>query len=911
MPSALLRFLSILLFLFACNFISAQQVRTSFKGLVVDEADLPVPGVTIMVLSAADSILVQFASSDEQGNFILKNVPPGNHLINFSFLGTQTIYKPVSSGVEKEIDLGKIKLSPAPTVLSEVQVKADYIPIEIKKDTISYNADAFQTQPDAVVEDLLKKMPGIEVQPDGSIKAQGENVEKVLVDGKEFFGNDPKAATKNLPAKSIKKVKVYDKKSDIAEFTGVDDGEREKTIDLQLKEEFKKGLFGKAEVGYGSDDRYNAKASFNRFSKTVQLAFLGQYNNINQQGFSFSEQSSFSGRGPSEIYYGEGLGTGHINTAAGGINFNWLKSKNFNFRTSYFYNNIDKTLLQTSLRQNLTGVIFDTEKDSDESNANQSHRFSVNSEIKPDSSQEININGRFSLGDGNSASQIFTENIIPGEGPESESRTNTTRLNDNLNVNSGATYVRRFGNKGQNIATTFSYNKNNTDNETTLQALTEYFNTGTIDDIDQLQYTINDNTNWSIQSALTQPLNKRRFLEFNYLYNEVEADYNKRVLDVYEHNEVVNTQLSKAYTSLYKIQRPSLTFRYSGETKNVNIALQYQFSDLSGMNQNGSGEIIKQYKHFLPRIIYRNDLGNGKNIRATYTTRINPPSITQLSPVTDNTDPLKLYTGNPDLEAEYNHYTNISYHSFTQFTATSLFISLNGGLTNDKIITSRVIDAQLREISTPVNIENEWTASSYISFGRPFKPIHSRFNVNVNLNYTNSQNFVNGELLDVDQLSRTGGISFNNLNSLVLEYNLGGQWTFTDSYYKVDDALNKNSLTHNYYADMTLTIWKKLKINGNYTYFLYTSPGLPDQALPLLKASMSLYFLPKDKGQIMISVFDALDENRGLSRTNDINFIEEIRSNSIGRYAMLSFLYNVRGRGAESPGNVRMMGPRG
>ena len=232
--------------------------QTTFKGALEDEAGLPIPGATLMVLDAVDSTLVQFGTSDTQGAFTIKNIPKGNYLLNISFLGMEPLFQPITSGLTEETDLGKIKLLPATTILSEVEVTADFTPIQISKDTISYNADAFQTQPNAVVEDLLKKLPGIEVGADGKIKAQGEEVQNIYVDGKEFFGSDPTMATKNLPAKALKKVKVYDKKSDMSAFTGVDDGTREKTIDLQLKDEFKEGLFGTAEAGYGTDERYNA-----------------------------------------------------------------------------------------------------------------------------------------------------------------------------------------------------------------------------------------------------------------------------------------------------------------------------------------------------------------------------------------------------------------------------------------------------------------------------------------------------------------------------------------------------------------------------------------------------------------------------------------------------------------------------
>ena len=194
--------------LFSAWQLSAQNFRTNFKGTVYDEADLPMAGVTLLVLNKTDSVLVQYSSSNPNGTFLIKSVPKGEYLLQLSFLGMEPEYLSINSGMSTDTDLGKIKMKPESKILKEVQVKADHVPMEIKKDTITYNADAFQTQPDAVVEDLLKKLPGVEVQSDGSIKAQGENVERVLVDGKEFFGDDPKAATKNLPAKAIKKVKV-------------------------------------------------------------------------------------------------------------------------------------------------------------------------------------------------------------------------------------------------------------------------------------------------------------------------------------------------------------------------------------------------------------------------------------------------------------------------------------------------------------------------------------------------------------------------------------------------------------------------------------------------------------------------------------------------------------------------------
>jgi hypothetical protein len=911
--------------------LHAQTNKTNFKGMVVDESDLPVPGATIMILDPKDSTLVQFGSSDPQGAFLIKNVAKGEYLFNINFLAHAPFYQAITSGVTEEVDLGKLKLEPAGTVLTAVEIKADIVPVEITKDTISYNADAFETQPNANVEDLLKKLPGMEVGADGSIKAQGEDVQKVLVDGKEFFGDDPKMATKNLPAKSIKKVKVYDKQSDMAEFTGVDDGTRMKTIDLQLKEEFKKGLFGTAQAGYGTDTRYNAKASINRFSKTSQLSFLGQLNNINEQGFSFSDRMNFTGGmmgmsggggsrsidsrssgSGSSVPISDGTSNGLVNTGAAGLNFNYQKNKNFNVRSSYFYNAVEKDLLQNTYRQNLTENPYNSDEDLDQNTKNHSNNVTLNSDVQLDSTSQIQLVSKLGFGNGNSDIQSFLQNISAVTISDTLNQSNTLSNNtdDNLTLNAGATYMKRLGNKGRNFSINGTYTKNDDNTESGLQALTEYFTTGDNSALNQLQNTTSNDNKMDAQLSYTEPLHKRRFLEFNYLYSKFDANYDKLVSDITDSSSVINPILTTDYNSVFQFHRPGVTFRYSGEVHNLNVGLNYQISDLTGHIQLGENEIKRNYNHFLPRVIWRYDIGNGKNLRFSYTTRVNAPSITQLSPVVDNSDPLRLYVGNPKLNAEYNHQLNLNYHSFSQFSSTAFFASINSTITENKIITSRTVDDKFRELSTPVNINDETRIGFYTNFGRPFKPIHSRFSINANISYTNTQNFIDTVLIDVNRWTRAAGITFTNMNSKVLEYNLGGEWTTTGNYYKQNDALNQNTLLSNYFVDATVTLWKKWKVQGSYDYNLYSSDQFADnQSLGLMEFSISRFILPMDRGQLKFSIFDVLDENRGISRTADINYIQEVNSNSIGRYAMFSFIYSIRGMNqpGQGPGGMFRM----
>jgi len=265
------------------------------QGTILDESETPLIGATVVLLEPVDSSMVSFAISDNDGIFTLEDVESGSYVLQVSFVSYSSLYAEIVVKGEKKIKLGSYNLVPISEVLQEVTVKAEHIPMGVIGDTISYNAAAFKTKPGATVEDLLKKLPGVEVSRDGSIKAMGEDVENVLVDGKEFFGDDPKIATKNLEAEAVDKVQVFDKKSEIAEFTGVDDGEEEKTINLKLKEEYKKGGFGSANLAGGPASIYDAKLNYNRFSPKMQAAVILSGNNINKQPFSFNEYIGFMG----------------------------------------------------------------------------------------------------------------------------------------------------------------------------------------------------------------------------------------------------------------------------------------------------------------------------------------------------------------------------------------------------------------------------------------------------------------------------------------------------------------------------------------------------------------------------------------------------------------------------------------
>ncbi|MBK6993898.1 MAG: carboxypeptidase-like regulatory domain-containing protein [Lewinellaceae bacterium] len=266
------------------------------EGQVADSSGIGLPAASVVLLEKKDSLFVLFGLTDEAGRFTLKRIEPGEYVLQISYLGYKNHWQALEiKAGQGNANLGKIVLEPSSMLLNDVEITADRVPLSMRKDTLEYNALAFKTQPGAVVEDLLKKLPGIQVQPDGTIKAQGKTVQNVLVEGKEFFGNDPKIATKNLPADAVNKVQVFDKKSESAEFTGIEDGRDERTINLKLKDGKKQGYFGKANIGAGTEGRYEGNFNLNRFGRRTQMSAIGMANNNNQQGFSFQDYINFMG----------------------------------------------------------------------------------------------------------------------------------------------------------------------------------------------------------------------------------------------------------------------------------------------------------------------------------------------------------------------------------------------------------------------------------------------------------------------------------------------------------------------------------------------------------------------------------------------------------------------------------------
>ncbi|MEY3320853.1 MAG: hypothetical protein RLZZ417_436 [Bacteroidota bacterium] len=908
---------SFLYFLFLSTLLTVNlnaQNMGKLSGVVLDSAGGTLSSATVMLLKKADSTLVEFALSENDGRFKFEKLAMGDFLLNVTYLGYKSFYKPVTfSSATPNVDMGNVVLESQSTLLNEITVEGERNPMTIKKDTVEYNSAAFQVQPNANVEELLKKLPGVQVDRSGNVQAQGETVNRILVDGKEFFGRDPKMATKNLPASAIDKIQVFDKKSDQAEFTGVDDGQREKTINLTLKEDSRKGSFGNLNGGIGSEERFQGKASLNKFGSKEKISFIGMANNINNQGFSFEEYVGFTGgmsRGGGIQIDGDspinnGNNTGFTNTYSGGLNYTNTLSKNTELNGSYFYSLLDKQTDRTLFRENFLAdrTFFNTE-DSKQNNRNLSHRLNVVLDHKLDSFQSLKLTSRVTLRESNTLYDGETSTLNADYSPSNSNiRTNTsegaaTQLTNDL------LYRRRLSKPGRSYSANFSFNLNNDGNFGENLSENTFFKAGKsrTDTIKQRFDQDNERITYGVRLSYTEPLFKLQYLEMNYDYRHNDNNQFREVYDLafgLNPFEKFNSQLSNKYTTDYNYHRGGANYRYSGEKFNITAGASLQYSLLTGDLILTEQHIEKKYTNILPAVRMRWEVGKGKNLSADYSTNVREPSLTQLQPLVDNSNPLNIYVGNPDLRPEYSHNVGARFFSFNQFSMTNIFIFSNIGYTQNKIRNTQVIDDRYITTTRPENVANDLNFSTRANFGTRIKPLKIRINSNAGIIRNKGLTYINGALSTTNSTNLSGGLSIENQKKELFDWQIGIDWTNSKTSYSIATQNAREYSVRTYTANINIPLFKKaINLSSNLDYEIYSglSAGF-NQAIPIWNSGLSVFILKDKKGELKLAAIDMLNRNTGISRSADFNYTSDEQIRSLGRYFMLSFTYSIKGKG--------------
>lgn len=916
------------LFLFTSQVALAQKI--TIKGQLKDTTNIALPSATVLLLSPRDSSLLNFGLTNQQGVFEIKSAARQEYLFKVTFVGYAPLMKKITPLPDQSVvDLGILHMQPAVKQLGEITVEATRAPVTIRHDTIEFNAGSFKTRENAVVEDLLKKLPGVEVDNDGTIRAQGEQVQRITVDGKNFFGSDPKLATKNLPADAIDKIQVFNKKSDQAIFSGIDDGQREKTINLELKEEKRNGAFGTLQGGYGTNDRYYLKGNLNRFRKGQQLSLLGMANNVNEQGFGIDDYLNFTGAstqangGPVRVNASgsqssvplnvNGRTNGLMNSYAGGVNFNKEFNKKTELNGSYFYNQLDHNITQITERTNYrpTGDLQYNEN-SRQHNTNYNHRLNTILDHKIDSMNSLKWTTSITYNETDSHEISNSENLAADNTQENVNDRTTVSSGASVNVSSTLLWRHRFAKKGRTLSATAQGGLSNSDRDGSQDATTIYY-TGEQGTENLLQTNVQatDNVSYSASFSYTEPLGNRKYLEANYSFRQNMNKVDRDVYDIDNGEPTFNSSLSNKYSSDYRYHRGGLNFRLNREKYNFTVGTSLQQTSLEGELKLTDTTITKSYQNVLPVVRFNYEFAMTKHLEASYETSIQEPTIQQLQPVVDNSDPLNLSEGNPQLRPAYNHNWRLNFMMFNPITFINFFSFVDATYTLNAITTAQNYTEQQERISKPVNVSSNTKVSVNTTFGFPIKKIGSRFSISANATEQHGLNVVDEVESNIVQRVIGGRIRYDFEYKEIFDLSLGANISRQSTNYEFDEQTDQLYFNKTYTAETNISFLKSYQFTTMLEYFVYESKSTDyEQSIPFWNMSVSRFLMKARSGELKFSVNNILDQRVGISQTADINYFERQTSNSLGRYFMVSFIYSLN-KQLNPMGGMRRGGPPG
>jgi len=911
-------------------------------------------GANVLIKTVTDSLL-RGTVTGADGRFEIARPFIPEVKLEITFLGYKTITKIHS--MREPVELGELILLEDTKVLGEVLVKGVSVVGEQKGDTTSFNANAFKTQTNAQAEDLIRKMPGITMQG-GQIQAQGEQVQKILVDGREFFGSDPNIALRNLPADAIDRVEVLDQRSDQSRLTGFDDGSYTKTINIILRSDRKNGSFGRTYAGYGNDDRYAAGGSVNFFKGDQRISVLGLFNNINQQNFSSQDLAGLTanasaGAGRGGMMGGMGGGGfgggqwggggnnnflvgnsgGIVTTNAMGLNYSDKWGKKVNVTGSYFFNNTANSLRQITNRETVVNANLRQFYEENLINTvkNSNHRANARIEADLNEKNSIVLTPSLSFQDNSTFSDrdALTRNSLGDS--LSALRSISNAATKAVNLSNNLTYRYKFDKKGRTLSTEVFTAWSNRDQDSDLLAASREFRRNLVDTATQETYSLNEGFNYRVNLTFTEQLSKNAIGTFGYQVgnNATAADQKTFQIDE-ERKALLDTALSNEFDNKFITQRLRSGYAYNKDAWSVNVNMDYQNARLDNEAFFPvPGTFNRSFNNFLPsaNLNYRNRK-TGFSWRMRYRTSTNEPSVNELQNVVNNQNPLNLRVGNPDLGQSYNHniFANISKINleksrtlflFVTHSVTSDFIGNSTFLTTrDTLINNEILLRSGGQLSRPVNLDGNIRSSFFLTYGAPLKKLKTQFNINTRVSFNRTPGLINGVSNLNDNTTLSQGLTFNSNISQNVDFSI----STTGSYNIVNSSLQQNLNNNFYQQESNMRLYFSSKngkffMGNNVAHSLYSglSEGF-NQNFWLWNMEGGFRFAKNNKAELKAVLFDVLNQNNSISRTISDVAVTDVFTNVLTRYGMITFTYilgNFKQPAAE-PQQPWMMGrPQG
>lgn len=877
-------------------------------GSVADNLGEPVINATLRLLRP-DSTFIRGKVTDFNGHFSFADVKPGKYILQTDYTG----FAPYDTDVQidsasQRINLGTISLSEKSLMLGQVEVVAVKTQVKVKGDTIEYNADSYQTRPNAVVEDLIKRLPGVEISSDGKITAHGREVTKILLDGKEFFGDDPTVASKNLPVDIVDKLQIVERKSDQARLTGVDDGEDETVINLSIKKGKNNGWTGNVEAGYGTDSRYKGAFTVNRFWDGNQLTILGNANNINDIGFNDSGARWRRRSDDNGISESQSLG----------LNFNVGNKEILRVGGNVFYSHADRNSTEQTDRQYLTegGMTAARIGSSDHDNT---HNFRADFRIlwKPDSLNTLEVRPRITYGRQTSAVMDSTLNLGEALTPLSRNFNDNTERNNNFEVSTRVIYSHAFASKrGRSLSVTANLSHSNqrsySDDYSLTRLLLEEAASATGIDGDETSDQLGDDHEWtdrlSGRITWTEPIGRKG----NFLTAAYQADYRwnnaDRLIDVYDADTgsyLPSDNLSNRFRNNYFNQDIRIGFKRITTKYNIDAGISLVPQNSTSVNLLDEARSIPT-RHVLnvaPYLRYRHNWSKTRSMRINYSGRSSQPSLTQLQPVADESNPMNVIVGNPNLDPSFTHRMHMRFQDYNADAQRSILVMLMGNVVQNSVVSRTTLDDLTgARRTTYENVNGVWNMRLMNMLSQPLGSSKMwLMTSHVMLSYDRQIGFNNG--------LRNGSGTFRlNLSPSIawrpkdIDLELRPRYSLQHTANSLPSVGNMTVHTYganfnaSWYTPWGIVLTSELSYEGTKGY----ASGYDDNVW-MWNASIGYQFLRNKAATLTLKGYDILGQRSNVQRSVTANYIDDSRFNTLTRYAMvtLSYTFNSFGKGNE------------
>ncbi len=881
-------FLLLAVIMTGCSAWGQVKQQGLIKGHIIDnDSREPLENASVALLNAKDSSIAASTFTDKKGAFALDHLKEGNYQLYVTYLGYKSLLRNVAITAEnKTADMENVPMERIGVTLGLVEIVDIKPPMVMKKDTLEFNASYYKTRENAVIEELLKKLPGVEIDRDGGIKVNGQPIKQLLVDGRPFFGDDPKMATRNLPADIIDKIQLIDRKSDQAQFTGIEDGQRDKAINITLKKDKKKGYFGRGTVGYGTDERFAATANANKFHDQQQLSFMASGNNIN------GVQDGGARIG----------GSGITNAWNGGANYSTDINKDVKISASYYTNKNRTTNQRTSARQNLlpdTTYYYNLDNQSTDDATN--HTMDMRMEFKPDTTLFLTVGANFNYSSSNSLQANTYESL---DGHQQLVNNGTTRLTNNSKAPNLSTTVflgKRFRKTGRTLSSTFNLGFNKSDQ----QGFNKTYNlfvqpNGDLDrdTIDQRNDMGNRNQMFSANIIYTEPLSKTRFLELTYALTRNHGVSDKFAYDFDPSKgtyESLNDSLSNNFENTSLLQSGGISIRTQKVKYDYSLGVNAQYSYLDNDNISTHTRLEQTTLNYSPFATFNYAFTNNNRLRLYYAGNTQQPSVAQLQPVPDNSNPLYIQLGNPDLKPSFTHNINMGYNAFNPVSFRGFAANVSSSLTMNKIVSSSTFDSLGRQVTQPLNVNGSYNINANISNTFPLKRLQTAINTSTSASFNRDISFINGVKGATRNLNIMQGLNFSYAHKELFDLSLAANVNYTGVRYSVQPNNNTHYFNYTLFFNGNLNLPLGFIIGGNLDYLLSTGRAAGfNQGATMLNAYISKSLFQRKQGLIKLQGFDLLKRNLSLTRNVGENAIEDVQTQVLQRFFLLSFTYFLK-----------------